>query len=185
MRKARWPKPSYLRALLPLVLTMSEIEPPFLTGLDERGRSQVADGNSTHITARTAVASGRVMLGREAFELVKENRIRKGDVLTVARVAGVMGAKRTSLLVPLCHDVVLQNVEIDFELNDELTAIEVKAIAKTEGPTGVEMEAITAVSIAALTIYDMCKSVSKDISITDVQLLAKSGGQSGDFIRTD
>ena len=164
---------------------MTDLETPTLTHVDERGRAQMVDVSPKPATTRTAVASGRVVLGEEAFGLVKENRIQKGDVLTVANVAGVMGAKRTSLLVPLCHDVVLQNVELDFELDDETSAIEVKAIAKTQGPTGVEMEALTAVSIAALTIYDMCKSVSKNIVVTDVRLIAKSGGQSGDFIRTD
>jgi len=164
---------------------MTEIVPPILTHVDERGRAQMVDVSTKPATTRTAVATGRVLLGKAAFQLVKENRIQKGDVLTVANVAGVMGAKRTSLLVPLCHDVVLQNVELDFELDDEASAIDVKAMAKTQGPTGVEMEALTAVSIAALTIYDMCKSVSKDISVTDVRLLAKSGGQSGDFIRSE
>ncbi len=164
---------------------MTDLETPTLTHVDERGRARMVDVSPKPATMRTAVAAGRVVLGEEAFNLVKENRIQKGDVLTVANVAGVMGAKRTSLLVPLCHDVVLQNVEIDFELDDETSAVVVKAIAKTQGPTGVEMEALTAVSIAALTIYDMCKSVSKDISVTDVRLLAKSGGQSGDYIRTE
>ncbi len=164
---------------------MTDLETPTLTHVDEHGRAQMVDVSLKPATTRTAVAAGRVVLGEEAFNLVKENRIQKGDVLTVANIAGVMGAKRTSLLVPLCHDVVLQNVEVNFELNDEISAIEVKAIAKTQGPTGVEMEALTAVSIAALTIYDMCKSVSRDISVTDVRLLAKSGGQSGDYIRTE
>jgi len=164
---------------------MTDLETPTLTHVDERGRARMVDVSPKPATTRTAVAAGRVVLGEEAFNLVKENRIQKGDVLTVANVAGVMGAKRTSLLVPLCHDVVLQNVEIDFEMDDETSAVVVKAIAKTQGPTGVEMEALTAVSIAALTIYDMCKSVSKDISVTDVRLLAKSGGQSGDYIRTE
>jgi cyclic pyranopterin monophosphate synthase len=135
-------------------------------------------------TARTAVAAGRVLLGEEAFRLVKENRVRKGDVMTVAQVAGVLGAKQASRLLPLCHDVLLQNVEIDFALDDEASAVEIRAITKTEGPTGVEMEALTAVSVAALTIYDMCKSVSKEIAVTDVRLLAKTGGQSGDYRRT-
>lgn len=164
---------------------MTELEAPTLSHLDERGRARMVDIGPKPATARTAVASGRVVLGREAFDLVKANQIRKGDVLTVANVAGVMAAKRTSLLLPLCHDVMLQNVEIGFEFDEVTSAVEVKAIAKTEGPTGVEMEALTAVSIAALTIYDMCKSVSRDISVTDVRLLAKSGGQRGDFIRTD
>jgi len=134
-------------------------------------------------TARTAVAAGRVVLGEEAFRLVKENRIRKGDVMTVAQIAGVLGAKQASRLIPLCHDVLLQNVEVDFELDEAASAVEIRVITKSEGPTGVEMEALTAVAIAALTIYDMCKSVSKEIGITDVRLLAKTGGQSGDYRR--
>ena len=135
-------------------------------------------------SARTAVAAGRVVLGEEAFRLVKENRIGKGDVMTVAQIAGVLGAKQASRLLPLCHDVLLQNVEVDFELDEAAAAVEIRAITKSEGPTGVEMEALTAVSVAALTIYDMCKSVSKEIGITDVRLLAKTGGQSGDYRRS-
>ena len=103
--------------------------------------------------------------------------------MTVAQIAGVLGAKQASRLIPLCHDVLLQNVEIDFELDADAAAVEIRAITKTEGATGVEMEALTAVSVAALTIYDMCKSVSKEIGITDVRLLAKTGGQSGDYRR--
>ena len=165
--------------------TMMDLDSPTLTHVDERGRARMVDVSPKSSTARTAVAAGRVQLGSEAFQLVKENRIQKGDVLTVAQIAGVLGAKQTSQLIPLCHDVLLQNVDINFELNEEDTSIEIRAITKTEGPTGVEMEALTAVSIAALTIYDMCKSVSKDLAVTDVRLLAKSGGQSGDYRRGD
>ena len=132
-------------------------------------------------TVRTAVASGRVLLGKEAFQLVVANKIRKGDVLGIAQIAGIMGAKQTSKLIPLCHDVYVKGVDVEFTLNDDLHAIEIRAYTKTIGPTGVEMEALTAVSVAALTIYDMCKSVSKAIQITDVHLLAKTGGQSGDY----
>ena len=165
--------------------TMTDLDSPTLTHVDERGRARMVDVSPKSSTARTAVAAGRVQLGSEAFQLVKENRIQKGDVLTVAQIAGVLGAKQTSQLIPLCHDVLLQNVDINFELNEEDTSIEIRAITKTEGPTGVEMEALTAVSVAALTIYDMCKSVSKDLAVTDVRLLAKSGGQSGDYRRGD
>jgi molybdenum cofactor biosynthesis protein MoaC len=156
---------------------------PALSHVDERGRARMVDVSPKPPTARTAVAAGRVLLGEEAFRLVKENRVRKGDVMTVAQVAGVLGAKQASRLLPLCHDVLLQNVEIDFALDDEAAAVEIRALTKTEGPTGVEMEALTAVSVAALTIYDMCKSASKDIVVTDVRLLAKTGGQSGDYRR--
>lgn len=132
-------------------------------------------------TVRTAVASGRVRLSEEAYRLVKENKIRKGDVLSIAQIAGIMGAKQTSKLIPLCHDVYVKGVDVEFTLNDDELAVDIRAYTKSIGPTGVEMEALTAVSVAALTIYDMCKSVSKAIQITDVHLLAKTGGQSGDY----
>ena len=132
-------------------------------------------------TVRTAVAAGRVLLGEEAFTLVAENKVRKGDVLGIAQVAGIMGAKQTSKLIPLCHDVYVKGVDVELTLNPDDYAVEIQAFTKTVGPTGVEMEALTAVSVAALTIYDMCKSVSKAIQITDVHLLAKTGGQSGDY----
>ena len=164
---------------------MTDLEAPPLSHIDERGRARMVDISPKVTTARTAVAAGRVMLGPEAFSRVRENRIAKGDVLTVAQIAGVLGAKQTSRLIPLCHDVLLQNVDLSFELDEATSAVEVRAITKTEGPTGVEMEALTAVSIAALTIYDMCKSVSKEIAVTDVRLLAKTGGQSGDYRRLE
>lgn len=132
-------------------------------------------------SVRTAVAAGRVLVGEEAYQLVTANKIRKGDVLATAQIAGIMGAKQTSKLIPLCHDVYVKGVDVEFTLNEDDHAIEIRAYTKTLGPTGVEMEALTAVSIAALTIYDMCKSVSKAIQITDVHLLAKTGGQSGDY----
>ena len=136
-------------------------------------------------SARSAVASGRVVLGRDAFERVKENSIAKGDVLSVAQIAGIMGAKQTSKLIPLCHDVSLKGVDVELTLNDEDSCIEIRTFAKSVGPTGVEMEALTAVSVAALTIYDMCKSVSKEIEITEIHLRAKTGGQSGDYLKPD
>ncbi len=156
-----------------------------LNHIDDEGRARMVDISAKPDSARTAVAKGRVLLGQEAFNLVRENRIRKGDVLSVAQIAGILGAKQTSRLIPLCHDVLLEGVDLDLELNEDALAIDVRAFVKTTGPTGVEMEALTAVSIAALTIYDMCKSVSKDIAITDTQLLAKTGGQSGDYRRSN
>ncbi|MDX1438391.1 MAG: cyclic pyranopterin monophosphate synthase MoaC [Rubricoccaceae bacterium] len=164
---------------------MTELDSPVVSTPEVHSHAQVTQADVRPSSSRTAVASGRVVLDEDAFEMVRDNRISKGDVLTVANVAGVMGAKRTSLLLPLCHDVVLQNVELDFELDETHHAVVVKAIAKTQGPTGVEMEALTAVSIAALNIYDMCKSVSKDIMITDLHLLAKTGGISGDYRRSE
>ena len=158
-------------------------ETPSLSHVDDQGQARMVDISQKQSSARTAVAAGRVIVGAEALRLIRENQIRKGDVLTVSNVAGVLGAKQTSRLLPLCHDVNLQNVELEFSLDDEAGAVEVRAITKTEGPTGVEMEALTAVSVAALTVYDMCKSVTKDIEITGVRLLAKTGGRSGDYRR--
>ena len=163
--------------------------PPYgasgLSHIDEHGRARMVDVSAKTATARTAVAAGRVVLGEAAFAAVRDQQIQKGDVLTVAQIAGVLGAKQASRLLPLCHDVLLQNVEIEFELNEPEAAVEIRAITKTEGPTGVEMEAMTAVSIAALTVYDMCKSVSKEIEIDGLRLLAKSGGRSGDYRRSN
>ena len=156
---------------------------PALRHPDEHGHARMADVSQKDHTARTAVAAGRVHVGAEALRLIRDNALVKGDALVVAQVAGVLGAKQASRLLPLCHDVLLQNVEVEFELDDLAGTVEVRAITKTDGPTGVEMEALTAVSVAALTIYDMCKSVSPTIEITDVRLLAKSGGRSGDYRR--
>ncbi len=132
-------------------------------------------------TVRTALASGRVILGREAFERVADNSLQKGDVLAISQFAGIMGAKETSRLIPLCHPVQLSGIDVELTLDEGLFGIDVRAYAKTVGSTGVEMEALTAVSVACLTIYDMCKSVSKGIVIQDIHLLAKTGGQSGDY----
>ena len=154
---------------------------PTLTHLDPRGGVQMVDVSDKSATVRTAVAAGRVLIGEEAFKLVTEHKIHKGDVLGTAQIAGILGAKQTSKLIPLCHDVFVKGVDVEFEMNEEDYAVEVRAYTKSIGPTGVEMEALTAVSIAALTIYDMCKSVSKAIRITDIHLLAKTGGQSGDY----
>jgi len=131
-------------------------------------------------SARTAVAAGRVYLGEEAFRRVRNHDIEKG-VLTTAQIAGIMGAKQTDKLIPLCHDVTINGVEVDFTFDAEEQAIDIRAFAKSFGVTGVEMEALTAVSISALTIYDMCKSVTKNIQIGDVHLRAKTGGQSGNW----
>lgn len=136
-------------------------------------------------TLRTAVAVGSVSLGREAFERVRDNTVRKGDVLSIAQIAGIMGAKETPRLIPLCHQVQIQGVDVDLTLDEETNAVSIRAFAKSLGPTGVEMEALTAVSVAALTIYDMCKSITKDIRIEDIHLLAKTGGASGDYMRPE
>lgn len=156
-------------------------EPPMLTHVHPQGGVQMVDVSDKPGTVRTAVAAGRVLLGEAAYRAVADGRARKGDVLTVAQIAGVMAAKQTSKLIPLCHDVALQGVDVELTLNEADAAVDVRAYVKTTGATGVEMEALTAVALAALTIYDMCKSVSKGIRITDVHLLAKTGGRSGDY----
>ena len=156
-----------------------------LTHVDPGGGVKMEDIADKPSTVRTAVASGRVVVGEEVFRLVEENKVRKGDVLSIAQIAGIMGAKQTSKLIPLCHDVALKGVDVVLTLVEDDFSVDIKAFTKTLGSTGVEMEALTAVSIAALTVYDMCKSVSKGIWITDVHLLAKTGGQSGDYRKED
>jgi molybdenum cofactor biosynthesis protein MoaC len=158
---------------------------PTLTHLNPAGGVKMVDVGEKPDSVRTALASGRVWLGKEVFETVREKNIPKGDVLSVAQIAGIMGAKQTSRLLPLCHDLHLKGVDVELNLEDEDHAIEIRAYAKSIGQTGVEMEALTAVSIAALTVYDMCKSLSKNLRITDIQLLAKTGGMSGDYRRTE
>ncbi len=148
---------------------------------EERGRARGTDPGPT--TVRTAVAAGRVILGPEAFRLLRDGRLPKGHALVGAEVAGVLAAKNTSRLLPFCRDVLLQHVELDFELDEAAHAVEIRAVTKAEGPTGVGMEALTAVTVAALTILDAAQSVTKDARIADVRLLAKSGGHSGDFRR--
>jgi len=141
----------------------------------------MVDVSSQPDSIRTAVAAGRVVLGPDAFEAVRERTVRKGDVLTTAQIAGIQGSKQTSSLIPLCHDVQIDGVEIEFAFDEDEYAINIRAFTKSVGLTGVEMEALTAVSIAGLTIYDMCKSITRDIYIDDVRLLAKTGGQSGNW----
>jgi molybdenum cofactor biosynthesis protein MoaC len=152
-----------------------------ISPVDREGGVRMIDDSQKADSARTAVAFGRVHLGEEAFRRVRNHDIEKGDVLTTAQIAGIMGAKETSNLIPLCHDVMINGVEVDLTFNEEQKAIDVRAFTKSLGVTGVDMEALTAVSTAALTIYDMCKSVTKDIRIGDVHLRAKTGGQSGNW----
>ena len=149
------------------------------------GPGRMVDVSDESEGLRTAVAVGRVELGAEAFDQLTSGAVQDGDVLPVAQIAGIQGAKRTSDLLPLCRDVLLEGVELEFSLDEEERAIEIRAFAKASGRTGVEMEAMTGVSVAALTIYDMCKSISREMSISDVHLVAKTGGQSGDYRRDE
>lgn len=156
---------------------------PALTHVDARGTASMVDVGDKIPSLRTATASSRIILGAEAFRLVQENRVAKGDVLTVARIAGIQAAKQTSSLIPLCHSIMLNKVRVDFALDAASSSIRVTTEARCTGTTGVEMEALTAASVAALTIYDMCKAVDKGMIITDVMLETKAGGKGGDFMR--
>lgn len=152
-----------------------------LTHFNEEGRARMVDVSDKAQTLRTAVAYGEVHLNPDTFALVRDGKMKKGDVLAVAQVAGVMAAKRNWELIPMCHPIALTGVDIDFDLDESTSLIRIRATARCKGETGVEMEALTAVSVAALTIYDMCKAVQRNIRITNICLLQKSGGKSGDF----
>ena len=153
------------------------------THFNESGRARMVDVSEKAETARSATAFGRVLVNAETFALIRSGGLKKGDVLTTAQIGGIMGAKRTSEIIPMCHNVPLSGVDIDFTMNEADLAVEITATAKCSGQTGVEMEALTAVSVAALTVYDMCKAVQRDIVIDRICLLRKSGGKSGEFIR--
>lgn len=151
------------------------------THLNDSGEAVMVDISDKEITKRTATAVGTIRLSKECFEKVKEGSVKKGDVLAVARVAGIMAAKNTSTLIPLCHILPLTGVEIEFRLLEDRFAIEACCKVKTVGKTGVEMEALTGVNVALLTIYDMCKAISKDMVMEQIHLLEKHGGKSGDY----
>ena len=153
-----------------------------LSHVDEQGRARMVDVSAKADTEREAVARGLVLMKPETLKLVSEGGISKGEVLSVARVAGIMAAKHTPDLVPMCHPLLLTHVEVDLRLDPDISAIEITATVRTTGKTGVEMEALTAVTGSALTIYDMCKAVDKAMRIEKVRLVRKTGGKSGDII---
>ncbi|MBR5930692.1 MAG: cyclic pyranopterin monophosphate synthase MoaC [Lachnospiraceae bacterium] len=153
------------------------------THFNEQGRAKMVDVTEKPVTNRQAVAMARVKVSAETFALIESGGMKKGDVLTVAQVAGVMGAKKTPDIIPMAHPITLTGIDLELILNEEELSVDIKAIVTCDGKTGVEMEALTAASVAALTVYDMCKAVQKDILITDVCLLQKSGGVHGDFQR--
>lgn len=152
-----------------------------LTHFDSEGNARMVSVADKDITVRKARAGARVLVNKDTFRLIKAGGIKKGDVLTVAQVAGIMGAKRMPDIIPMCHPVIIDGTDVRLRLNEDDTTIDVEAVVKCTGRTGVEMEALTACSIAALTVYDMCKAVQKDIRITDIRLLEKSGGVHGDY----
>ncbi len=150
-----------------------------LTHLDDAGNAAMVDISAKNATMREAIAEGRITMSAEALAAIRDGAVKKGDVLATARIAGIMAAKKTSELIPLCHPLALSKVAVDFEF--EAAGIRVTALARLTGQTGVEMEALTAASIALLTIYDMAKAIDKAMVISDVRLLSKSGGKSGDW----
>ena len=155
------------------------------THFNEEGRARMVDVGEKPETRRTAVAAGRVLVNAETFALIRSGGMKKGDVLTTAQIGGIMGAKRTSDIIPMCHPIAISGVNLDFNMDAEECCVEIYATVKCTGSTGVEMEALTAVSVAALTVYDMCKAVQRDIVIEKICLLKKTGGKSGEFIRKE
>lgn len=153
-----------------------------LTHVDEHGRASMVDVGHKPDSERIAIARGEVHMKMETLDLIRAGQIKKGDVLTVAQIAGITASKRTSELIPLCHPLPLTKVDVDLALDDSLPGVVITATAKTVGKTGVEMEALTAVSVAALTIYDMAKAAEKTMRIQNIRLLEKHGGQSGDVV---
>lgn len=152
------------------------------THFDEKGNAIMVDVSGKNVTSRTAVAKGSIIVNEEIISAIRNNTIGKGDVLGVARVAGIMAVKKTSELIPMCHTLLITRCAVDFEINDQENSITAYCTVKCEGKTGVEMEALTGATVTLLTVYDMCKAVSKKMVITDVHLVTKTGGKSGDFI---
>ncbi|MEX0619701.1 MAG: cyclic pyranopterin monophosphate synthase MoaC [Pseudohongiellaceae bacterium] len=155
-----------------------------LTHLDEKGHARMVDVSGKAVTTRVATATGRVRMSATTVKLIAAGGHKKGDVLAAARIAGIQGAKRCSDLIPLCHPLMLSSVSLEFELNSVDNVVLITAVCKLDGKTGVEMEALTAVSVAALTIYDMCKAVDKSMIIEAICLQEKTGGKSGHYLRT-
>ncbi len=154
---------------------------PKLSHIDARGRAKMVDVSVKDDTARAATARGRIIMKRETLALIQRGGVAKGDVLAVAQIAGVMAAKKTHELIPLCHPLLLTGIDVTLTPDEKASCVEIEATVRTTGKTGVEMEALTAVSVAALTVYDMCKAADRGMRIERVRLVAKSGGKSGDF----
>ena len=156
---------------------------PQLTHLNSAGEAHMVDVSAKAVSSRSAEAVASVIMAPATLTLLRDGALPKGDVLATARIAGIMAAKRTSELIPLCHPLALTKVTVDLTVDEALPGVSIRALCRVNGQTGVEMEALTAASVAALTLYDMCKAVQKDICITDIELLSKSGGKSGDYRR--
>ncbi|MEK7803112.1 MAG: cyclic pyranopterin monophosphate synthase MoaC [Deltaproteobacteria bacterium] len=158
---------------------------PKLTHIDKKGKARMVDVTAKEITEREAVAKGSIFMKKDTLKAVLANEIKKGDVLGTAKIAGIMAAKKVGDLIPLCHPLNIDSVDILFEPIRKTNCIDITAIAKASGKTGVEMEALAAVSVAALTIYDMCKAMDKGMIISDIRLIKKTGGKSGTYLRTE
>ena len=156
-----------------------------LTHIDTKGVARMVDVGAKPDTERIAIATGTVYMQSETLRLIREGSLKKGDVLTVARLAGIMAAKRTSELIPLCHPLSLTHLDVELTLDENTNAVRIQATARTVGKTGVEMEALTAVTVAALTVYDMAKAVDRGMRLSDIRLLEKHGGQHGDYVAKD
>lgn len=156
-----------------------------LTHFNQEGRARMVDVSQKSETVRVAVARGEIRMKPETLALVRDKALAKGDVLAVSQVAAIMGAKKTPDIIPMCHPLFLSGIDVSFNIDQKESKIEIEATVKNTGQTGVEMEALTAVSVAALTIYDMCKAVEKDMVISNIRLLSKSGGKSGYYQRNE
>lgn len=154
-----------------------------LSHVDKNGKANMVDVSGKEISLRTAKAFACVKISKKVFEAIKKNEIEKGDVFTAAKLAGIQAAKKTPELIPLCHNIFISKIDVELKLNKKNSSVEIESFAKTNSVTGIEMEALTAVSVAALTVYDMCKAIDKGIIISEVKLLSKTGGKSGNYRR--
>ncbi len=154
-----------------------------LTHINSKGKAEMVDVSEKEITVRTAEAYAEVKVTKEIFSAIKNNAVQKGDVLSIAKYAGIQAAKKTSELIPLCHNIFISKIDVELMLNSKKKTVEIKSFAKTNSVTGIEMEALTAVSAAALTVYDMCKAIDKSMVISEIKLLSKTGGKSGNHFR--
>jgi cyclic pyranopterin phosphate synthase len=154
-----------------------------LSHINSKGKAEMVDVSEKEISTRTAEAYAEVKVSKEVFNAIKNNSVKKGDVLSIAKFAGIQAAKKTSELIPLCHNIFISKIDVELKLNPKKKTVEIKSFAKTTAQTGIEMEALTAVSVAALTVYDMCKAIDKSMIISEVKLLSKTGGKSGSYIR--
>ena len=152
-----------------------------LSHINSKGKAEMVDVSVKEISTRTAEAYAEVKVSKEVFDAIKNNSVKKGDVLSIAKFAGIQAAKKTSELIPLCHNIFISKIDVELKLNSQKKTVEIKSFAKTTAQTGIEMEALTAVSVAALTVYDMCKAIDKSMIISEIKLLSKTGGKSGNY----